>query len=285
VSDAVADQLRDEQLGVEDQWERQLELAEGASGPAGRRPGRPEAEVQAVGGVWRCPLVVPRHGDHFPCCAVVGKDECSLPRAWPISDTDPRPLRPASPRQGPGGCATTWYASSERRRLQRPCTDRRLGCLSGGMLGHAPQRTIREPVAGLCWPDPRWGAHHWAIGSARVARAATVAALDRRPHSDRRARPAVGVRWNRDAAPTWPCPPAWRVGRSPATRPRAVTPGERPEDTPARGDRHPARLGLRQAAYLYLLAEARRPTSVHPADLRLALSGLPQLRAAVLQPR
>jgi hypothetical protein len=43
------------------------------------------------------------------------------------------------------------------------------------------------------------------------------------------------VRWNRDAAPAWPCPPAWWVGRSPATRPRAVTPGERPEGTPAAG--------------------------------------------------
>jgi hypothetical protein len=94
-----------------------------------------------------------------------------------------------------------------------------------------------------------------------------------------------GVRWNRDAAPAWPCPPAWWVGRSLATRPRAVTPRERPEDPPARGDRHPARHGVRQGPYLYLLAEARRLLSVHPADLRLALPGLPQLRAAVLQPR
>ena len=33
---------------------------------------------------------------------------------------------------------------------------------------------------------------------------------------------------------------------------------------------------------MYLLAEARQLLSVHPADLRLALSGLPRLRAAVL---
>jgi hypothetical protein len=29
------------------------------------------------------------------------------------------------------------------------------------------------------------------------------------PRLCRRARPAAGVRWNCDAAPTWPCPPAW----------------------------------------------------------------------------
>jgi hypothetical protein len=71
----------------------------------------------------------------------------------------------------------------------------------------------------------------------------------------------------------------------PGNQAKAVTPRERPEDPPARGDRHPARLGVRQGPHLYLLAEARRLLSVHPADLRLALPGLPQLRAAVLQPR
>jgi hypothetical protein len=104
------------------------------------------------------------------------------------------------------------------------------------------------------------------------------------PRLGRRARPPAGVRWNCDAAPTWPCPPAWWVGRGLAIRSRAVTPHEWPEDPPARGDRHPARLGIRQGPYLYLLAEARRLLSVHPADLRLALPGLPHLRAAVLQP-
>jgi hypothetical protein len=93
------------------------------------------------------------------------------------------------------------------------------------------------------------------------------------------------VRWNRDAAPAWPCPPARWVGWSPAPRPRAVTPGERPEDPPARGDRHPARLGAGQGPQMYLLAEARRPPSVHSADLRLALPGVPHPRPAVLQPR
>ena len=93
------------------------------------------------------------------------------------------------------------------------------------------------------------------------------------------------VRWNRDAAPAWPCPPAWWVGRSLATRPRAVTPRERPEGAPTGGDHHRARLGVRQGPPLHVLAQARRPPSVHPPDLRLALPGLPYPRPAVLQPR
>ena len=36
--------------------------------------------------------------------------------------------------------------------------------------------------------------------------------------------------------------------------------------------------GVRQGPHLYLLAEARRLLSVHPADLRLALPGLPHPR-------
>jgi hypothetical protein len=86
-------------------------------------------------------------------------------------------------------------------------------------------------------------------------------------------------------APAGPCPPARWVGWSLATGPRAVRPCEAPEDAPARGDRHRARLGDRQGPPLHVLAQARRRPSVHPADLRLALSGLPQLRAAVPQPR
>jgi hypothetical protein len=89
----------------------------------------------------------------------------------------------------------------------------------------------------------------------------------------------------RDAAPAGPCPPAWWVGRSPATRPRAVTPGDPPDDAPARGDQPPARIGDGQGLQMQLLAQARRRPSVHPADLRLALSGLPHPRPAVLQPR
>jgi hypothetical protein len=71
----------------------------------------------------------------------------------------------------------------------------------------------------------------------------------------------------------------------PDNQARAVTPGERPEDPPARGDCHPARLGDWHRPQMYLLAEARRPPSVHPADLRSPLSGVPHPRAAVLQPR
>jgi hypothetical protein len=104
----------------------------GAVRVARRRKSRRRGVSGAV--CWWCLATVTT----FPCRAVAGKEECSLPRSWPISDTDPRPLRPASPRQDPGGCATPWYASSERRRVQRPCTDRRQGCLSGGMPGHAP---------------------------------------------------------------------------------------------------------------------------------------------------
>ena len=87
------------------------------------------------------------------------------------------------------------------------------------------------------------------------------------------------------AAPAWPCPPAWWVGRSPATRPRAVTPGDPPEDAPARGDQHRVRLGVRQGPQVQLLAQARRRPSLHPEDLRPALPGVPHPRPAVLQPR
>jgi len=157
--------------------------------------------------------------------------------------------------------------------------------LSSGTPGHAPQRPIQEPVAGLVSPTPL-GSSSLGDRDRQNGEGGGRCGWGRRPYPDhiRRARPAVGVRWNRDAAPTWPCPPAWWVGRSLATRPRAVTPGERPEDPPARGDRDPARRGIRQGPQLYLLAEVRRPLSVHPADLRLALPSLPHLRAAVLQP-
>jgi hypothetical protein len=104
------------------------------------------------------------------------------------------------------------------------------------------------------------------------------------PDHARQALPAKST-VNRDAAAAGPCPPAWWAGRSLATRPRAVTPRERPEDPPARGDRHRARLGDRQGPPLHVLAQARRPPSVHPPDLRLALPGVPSPRAAVLQPR
>ena len=43
-----------------------------------------------------------------------------------------------------------------------------------------------------------------------------------------------------------------------------MTPGERPEDSSARGDRPGAWLGDRQGSQLQLLAQARRRSSVHP---------------------
>jgi hypothetical protein len=98
--------------------------------------------------------------------------------------------------------------------------------------------------------------------------------------------PTVGeYRGRAHAAPAWSCLPAWWVGRSLATRPRAVTAREPPEDAPARGDQHPARIGVRQGPQMQLLAEARGRPSVHPADLRWALPGVPHPRPAVLQPR
>jgi hypothetical protein len=105
-----------------------------------------------------------------------------------------------------------------------------------------------------------------------------------RPGRARQALPpgsTVGAR----CAPAGPCPPARWVGWSLATRPRAVRPRVPPEDAPARGDQHPARIGDRQGPQMHLLAEARRPPSVHPPDLRLALPGLPHSRPAVLRPR
>ena len=151
-----------------------------------------------------------------------------------------------------------------------------------------PSETIEDPVGRPCWPDPCWAAHHRPVGALRwrvrrplrlglrvAGRIQTVPGrLDPR---ERTAEPRCGS--------GLPCPPARWVGRSLATRPRAVTPGERPEDPPARGDRHRARLGVRQGPQMQLLAEARRPPSVHPADLRLALPGLPHPRPGVLQPR
>jgi len=80
--------------------------------------------------------------------------------------------------------------------------------------------------------------------------------------------------------------PADSVGWSePGNQAKAVRPREAPDDAPARRDRHRARLGDRQGPQLHVLAQARRPQSVHSADLRLALSGLSCPRPAVLQPQ
>jgi hypothetical protein len=120
-----------------------------------------------------------------------------------------------------------------------------------------------------------------------VEDAPAVASSGRRPHPDLlRQTPLPG-----STVAARPCGfglavPACLVGWSePGTRPRAVSRVERPGDAPARGDRHPARIGVRQGPQMQLLAQARRPPSVHPADLRLALPGVPHPRPAVLQPR
>jgi hypothetical protein len=173
------------------------------------------------------------------------------------------------------------------RRLQLRCTDRHPG-LPHWRHGQvtAPSELSRSRLPALL-TRPSLGSSSLGDRSATAEGATAVAAFSRRPYPDRarRARPAMGVRWNRDAAPAGPCPPAWWVGRSLATRPRAVTPGERPEYASVRGDHHPARIRARQGPPLHLLAEARGRLSVHPADLRLALPGVPHPRAVVLQPR
>jgi hypothetical protein len=80
------------------------------------------------------------------------------------------------------------------------------------------------------------------------------------------------VRWNRDAASAWPCPPARWVGWSLTTRPRAVTPGERPDDPPARGDRHPApSLPARGLARPTDVSAGRSPTTPIRAPHRLTI--------------
>jgi hypothetical protein len=116
--------------------------------------------------------------------------------------------------------------------------------------------------------------------------AMAVAALSRRPCPDRARRARSAGSTVEPRCGSYLAVPARLVGWSElGNQARAVTPRERPEDPPARGDRPSARLGIRQGPQLHLLAQARRPVSVHPADLRLALPGLPQLRAAVLQPQ
>jgi hypothetical protein len=65
-------------------------------------------------------------------------------------------------------------------------------------------------------------------------------------HRARQALPPGSTVGAQPAAPTWPRPPAWRAGRSLATRPRAVTGVGRRKT--GRGDQHPARIGARQRA-------------------------------------
>ena len=84
-------------------------------------------------------------------------------------------------------------------------------------------------------------------GEMVVEDAPAVTPSGHRPHPDLPGRPhRRGVPWICNAAPAGPCPPAWRVGRSPATRPRAVTPGDPPDDPSARGDQPHGRIGDRQ---------------------------------------
>jgi shikimate dehydrogenase len=167
-----------------------------------------------------------------------------------------------------------------------PATTRSVAPRSSPAHSPTPKWTHRRPVGRPRSADPCCAAHRGEFETVTVQDASAVAfgwpgrtqPVPRRPWRRR-------VRWNCDAAPAWPCPPAWWVGRCLATRPRAVTPRERPEGAPTGGDRHRARLGDRQGPPLHVLAQAQRRPSVHPSDLRLALPGLPYPRSAVLQPR
>ena len=127
----------------------------------------------------------------------------------------------------------------------------RTGPLSATRAARTAQADHRRPVwsASLGRPLLRRSPQgdrdrHGAGGAGRCALGSAGRAVPGRPY--RR-----GVRWARDAAPAWPCPPAWWVGRSPATRPRAVRAREPPEDAPARGDHHRARIGVRQGPQMH----------------------------------
>jgi hypothetical protein len=169
-------------------------------------------------------------------------------------------------RKGAGGCPA----------------DRRAGGAAGGVQPGPLASHPGHRARGGAGPAPTC---HPGRGSWSGMRRA-VAPSGRWPHQAVPGRPyRRGVRWVCHAAPAGPCLPARWVGRSPAGRPRAVTPGDPAEDAPARGDHHRARLGDRQGPQVQLLAQARRCSPMHPADLRLALPGVPHPRAAVLQPR
>jgi len=146
----------------------------------------------------------------------------------------------------PSGCASP--------RAQRPASADR-----PAWLPHPPTLTIqqRSPRRGWRGPAPD-----------RVRRAPPPGSTVGAPRGSGVAMPACLVGWS-----------------EPGNKPWAVTPGGPREDAPARGDQHPARIGDRQGPQLHLLAQARRRPSVHPADLRLALPGVPRSRPAVLQPR
>jgi hypothetical protein len=182
-------------------------------------------------------------------------------------------------RQCAGSRPLTWLPFLVMDVLLQGCAPARW---SATRQRQRPQADHRRPVVGIAGPTlagsspPGDQDHHGRGYAGRHAFGPPTA-----PRPCRQARPPGSTVGARHAAPAGPCPPARRVGRSLATRPRAVT----PSDPPARGDQPSARIGVRQGPQVQLLAEARQPLSVHPADLRLALPGVPRPWAAVLQPR
>ena len=173
----------------------------------------------------------------------------SLPRCCD-DQLNPPMTPPALWRGSRPGCATrsTWkcsrpscwrWSSGRYSRLGRRC----------GYARRSPRgRRGSTVITGQHDSHPNTqGPGNVRVGDMVVEDAPAVTPSGRRPHPDLPGRPhRRGVPWICNAAPAGPCPPAWRVGRSPATRPRAVTPGDPPDDPSARGDQPHGRIGDRQ---------------------------------------
>jgi hypothetical protein len=210
--------------------------------------------------------------------------QCGLPVPKDARRSPPLP-EAVSPRAGPptGLRGPSW---GQARALSCGMPQRPRGRPRGA--SREAQEQASHPEQGNAHPEGTARGRPRRPGEKPVVKdAPAVAPWGRWPYPDRaRHPPTVGeYRGGAHAAPAGPCLPARWVGRSPATRPRTVTPGDPPDDAPARGDQPPARMGVRQGLQMQLLAEAGRRPSVYPADLRLALSGVPHPRPAVLQPR
>jgi Integrase core domain len=116
-------------------------------------------------------------------------------RALGLEAPDPSAGWPSSERTSRAGCAdvacsAVWFARTTE-------------------LHERPLRTLHDPCCAAHTGDRD---RHGGGRGGRCAFGSAGRAVPGRPY--RR-----GVRWARDAAPAGPCPPAWWVGRSPATRP------------------------------------------------------------------
>ena len=125
-------------------------------------------------------------------------------------------------RHGHGG--TRWWRGPRGSGLSRCGVPRHVAaCSRSGRDRLVNRPDLAGQHAHLGRPDA-----DLLCGRARPRTPPAVASSGRQPAPTVPGRPyRRRVRWNRDAAPAWPCPPARWVGRSLATRPRAVRPGER----------------------------------------------------------